>query len=178
MTTDGPGKPSVVIFCISQWVVVVVWERSNECEYFQTSHMTYLITWTKDKIGIIATQICGSIIPITFQYFSTRKSIGLFTGDSAISSACPMESPLVLSIGSLSSWTCHWTVTRKLIISRQESSDSLAESSQTMWGSVKTSKQHISALFGPLTWWRWEVRGWQHCWLRWWGGSSEQTNKN
>ena len=72
--------------------------------------MTYLITWTKNKIGI------------TFRYFSTGKSvglsIGLFTGDPAISSVHPMESPLVLSIGLIVwpdlSLDSHQTVTGKL----------------------------------------------------------------
>ena len=72
--------------------------------------MTYLVTWTKNKIGI------------TFRYFSTRKSvglsIGLFTGDPAISSVCPIKSPLVLSIGLIVrldlSLDGHRTVTGKL----------------------------------------------------------------
>ena len=86
MTTDGAGKLSVVVFCILQWVVVVVWEKKWRKQWVQIfskkSHDLPCYLNKRQNWNYFLIFFCRKVHwtvhwrPSHFQCLSNGKSIG------------------------------------------------------------------------------------------------------
>ena len=121
MTTDGAGKPSVVVFCVSQWVVVVVWERKWRKQWVQIfSNKSHDLPHYLNKkqnwnyfLVFFHWKVCWTVHrrPSHFPGLSNGKSIGTVHWTHCLARLVTGQSPE--NYTNFHSW--------KLIFSRQES---------------------------------------------------------